>query len=57
MECYLEISLVSTSPEETIAEMAARWDELSALQVLSATVTPQPQIIKFLIRSKMNVEH
>lgn len=53
MEFYLEksiISPVSTSPEETIAAMAAHWDELSAvqvcaLQVLSAMVTPQHQII------------
>lgn len=38
------LSPVSTSPEETIAETAAHWCELSALQVLSAMVTPQPQI-------------
>lgn len=41
---------VSTSPEKTIAAMAALWDEFSAvpvcaLQVLSAMVTPQHQII------------
>lgn len=43
------LSPVSTSPEETIAAMAALWDEFSAqvcaLQVLSAMVTPQHQII------------
>lgn len=36
---------VSTSLEETIADMAACWDELSVLQVLSAMVTSDPQII------------
>lgn len=34
------LSPVSASPEETIAESAACWDELSALQVLSAIMTP-----------------
>lgn len=36
---------ISTSLEETIADMATCWDELSVLQVLSAMVTSDPQII------------